>query len=67
LAQPVCSLTQLTRSTEYGNFSPAINASGTRIAFIGTLTGENPGPIDEIFLVHTTTRAVTQLTHSPGE
>jgi Tol biopolymer transport system component len=59
-------VTQLTHSTGNFNGFPAINANGTRIAFASAedLTGENPDPNAEIFLVHSLTRAVTQLTHS---
>jgi Tol biopolymer transport system component len=61
-------VTQLTDSTGDGSDSPAMNASGTRIAFMSQsdLTGENPDRNQEIFFVNTRTRAVTQLTHSTG-
>jgi Tol biopolymer transport system component len=60
--------TQLTPATGYWSDSPAINASGTRIAFVSRsdLTGENPDHNWELFLIDTTTRAFTQLTRSTG-
>jgi hypothetical protein len=67
--------TQLTNTTgigiDDGNFSPAINAAGTRIAFQSTrdLTPGAPGNADgnqEIFLFDTTTATFTQLTNTTG-
>jgi hypothetical protein len=61
----LCSLTPITPSTST-SASPAINADGTRIAFVsrGDLTGGNPDGNQELFLADTTTGSFTQLTHS---
>jgi Tol biopolymer transport system component len=58
-------LSQLTNSTgDYGNFSPSINADGTRIAFHSSrnLTGYNADNTAEIFVFDTTTNYITQVT-----
>jgi Tol biopolymer transport system component len=60
--------TQLTATTGSSTVqsSPAINATGTRIAFVSTadLTGGNPNRTSQLFLVDTTTGTTTQLTAS---
>jgi Tol biopolymer transport system component len=64
-------ITQLTNTTGGDNFNAAINAPGTRIAFVSTrnLTPGAPGNADgnnEIFLFDTTTATFTQLTNTVG-
>ena len=64
--------TQITNTTGPGiNTSPAINAAGTRIAFISTrdLAPGSPGNADgnaELFLFDITTGAFTQVTNTTG-
>jgi Tol biopolymer transport system component len=61
--------TQVTHTeSPAGNFNLAMNAAGTRIAFLSTadLTGENPDGNNEIFLFHTRTSTFTQVTHTTG-
>jgi Tol biopolymer transport system component len=60
--------TQMTATTGGGNFSPAMNADGTRIAFVSerNITGGNPDANFEIFLFDTNTMTFTQVTHTSG-
>jgi Tol biopolymer transport system component len=65
------SFTQLTNTIGGGNGNPAINADGTRVAFVSDrdLTPGSPGNADgnlEIFLFHTTTSTFTQITNTTG-
>src|SRR3990172_3076525 len=69
-AQPFI-FTQLTNTAGGSNFTPTINAAGTRITFASTrdLTPGAPGNADgnlDIFLFDTTTSTFTQLTNTAG-
>lgn len=62
------SFTQVTRTTtDVGPY--AVNADGTRVAFVSDSdpTGQNADGNDEIFLLDTTTGAVTQITRTTGD
>lgn len=59
-------LTQITRSGDFGTDVYGMDASGTRIVVTSTedLAGENPNRRPETFVFDTTTRAFTQVTHT---
>jgi Tol biopolymer transport system component len=61
-------LTQLTTSSDCGNWGATVNADGTRIAFASScdLTGGNADHNAEIFRLDTTTHTLTQVTSSQG-
>jgi len=63
-------LTQVTRTIGDVNENfAAVNGNGARIAFVsrGDLAGQNADGNDEIFLMDTTTGAVTQITRTTGD
>ena len=55
---------QVTNTTGGGSTLPAINADGTRIAFVSGAnpTGQNPNGGIEIYLFHSTTGIISQVT-----
>jgi Tol biopolymer transport system component len=67
-AQVACPVYQVTRTVDVGlgfeNNDPAINAAGTRIAFVSAanLAGENPGLFAQIYLYDTGSNSFTQIT-----
>lgn len=64
LAQSVCTITQITHSSGFGNFSGDPSLDGGAIAFVSSvdLTGENPDGNGEIFFFDGST--IIQITHS---
>lgn len=63
---PTGTVNQVTKTTAGGSFPPAINADGTRLAFISAadLTGSNPDGNDEIFLFDVPSDIMTQITNT---
>lgn len=57
--------TQLTDSTWFGNFQPAIDVTGTRVVFLSAndLVGQNPSNVFQVFLFDTESNVLSQLTH----
>jgi Tol biopolymer transport system component len=57
-------INQMTTSPTGSSRSPALDASGTRLAFVSDadLIGSNPDGNSEIFLLHTILGTITQIT-----